>query len=101
MARTVIKARAGSSDTLYGPALLFARCQIFADNRMFLRLCLRGLMSFNQWMKERLRLARVMFVVLAALNGYSAYHILVRSRVLGVIQGIVGVLLLLVAIFIH
>lgn len=58
-------------------------------------------MDMYQWTHERSRLARLMFVVLAALNGYSAYHIFLRSHFLGVIQGIVGILLLLVAIFIH
>lgn len=58
-------------------------------------------MNFHQWTHERSRLARLMFVVLAALNGYSASHIFLRSHLLGVIQGGVGVLLLLVAIFIH
>lgn len=58
-------------------------------------------MNFYQCIQERSRLARLMFVVLATLNGYSAYHIFVRSRLLGVVQGIVGVLLLLAAIFVY
>ena len=58
-------------------------------------------MSRHEWMQERSRLARLLFVVLAALNGYSAYHIFFRTPLFAMIQASVGILLLLVAIFIH
>lgn len=56
-------------------------------------------MNLNQWMQEQSRFVRLLFVVLAALNGYSAYHIFFRSPLFAVIQGIAGILLLLTAIF--
>lgn len=57
-------------------------------------------MNLNQWIQEHPGLVRLVFLLLAALNGYSAYHIFFESPVLAVVQGIVGMLLLLAAILI-
>jgi hypothetical protein len=56
--------------------------------------------KIEKWIHDHPALARLVLMVLAGINAWSAWHISSRSPILALVQGILSVLLLLGAMWV-